>query len=407
MEFEENNNDEHTNNEEENSIYTLKRKERIISFSRINKYYFFPFLYAISLSINYQYLGIKIGDRPFIKRTIECLNFIITGIICFIPSKCEKTNIKRPIKLGNRGHSIKLLFNENNSIPDKAIANSNYIYFLILLIPLLLSIGTILPGYFYNQHEDHHILSSAIFFFLFGSIFSKIILKENIFYHQKLSIGLSFLGFIFIDIFKIIKLDKSDIRNNIINIIYALTYSLAWILMKDLTENYYMFPFSCLFYVGIIKLILIIIFNIIYSFYKSKDLSIVTDDFKSLEIMLCSYLLLKLIFGIIYAISMILTIYYLSPMMLIVADIINIIISSIYETIINKGEKDKLIIYYIGCFILLIGSLIYNEIIILNFCGLNKNTTKYINKRQKKEILLLLKKDNDSNSEIEEEEIID
>ena len=140
---------------------------------------------------------------------------------------------------------------------------------------------------------------------------------------------------------------------------------------------------------------------------KSKDLSIVTDDFKSLEIMLSSYLLLKLIFGIIYAISMILTIYYLSPMMLIVADIINIIISSIYETIINKGEKDKLIIYYIGCFILLIGSLIYNEIIILNFCGLNKNTTKYINKRQKKEILLLLKKDNDSNSEIEEEEIID
>jgi hypothetical protein len=42
-----------------------------------------------------------------------------------------------------------------------------------------------------------------------------------------------------------------------------------------------------------------------------------------------------------------------------------------------------------GYLISLISSLIYNEIIILNFCGFNKYTKKYILKRQQKETYLL------------------
>ena len=54
----------------------------------------------------------------------------------------------------------------------------------------------------------------------------------------------------------------------------------------------------------------------------------------------------------------------------------------------------------------MICALIYNEIIILNFCGLNKNTSKYINERQKLELLLLQNKENvnDNGSEYEEED---
>ena len=115
---------------------------------------------------------------------------------------------------------------------------------------------------------------------------------------------------------------------------------------------------------------------------KSNNGYIITKDFQISDKIIYLFLFLKLLFGIIYAISMFLTIYYFSPMMLITADLINLI----------------------GCVIIFICSLIYNEIIILNFCGFNKNTCKYINKRQKQESLILINAeyDNDNDSKIED-----
>ena len=45
----------------------------------------------------------------------------------------------------------------------------------------------------------------------------------------------------------------------------------------------------------------------------------------------------------------------------------------------------KRVFIYILFFIIFLGSLIYNEIFIINICSLNKNTQKYIIKRQKEE----------------------
>ena len=62
----------------------------------------------------------------------------------------------------------------------------------------------------------------------------------------------------------------------------------------------------------------------------------------------------------------------------------------------------------IGYTIVLFSALIYNEIIILNFCGLSKNTKKFINERIKEEIKELneISNDNDviSRDTIEEED---
>ena len=47
------------------------------------------------------------------------------------------------------------------------------------------------------------------------------------------------------------------------------------------------------------------------------------------------------------------------------------------------------IIYPIGYIITLISCLIYNEMIVLNFYGLNKNTKKFVEKRQSEEAIEL------------------
>ena len=57
-------------------------------------------------------------------------------------------------------------------------------------------------------------------------------------------------------------------------------------------------------------------------------------------------------------------------------------------TIENNNEKKKLelAIYPIGYIIVLFSSLVYNEIIILNFYGLSQNTKKFVDQRMIKEI---------------------
>ena len=49
----------------------------------------------------------------------------------------------------------------------------------------------------------------------------------------------------------------------------------------------------------------------------------------------------------------------------------------------------------IGYCITLLSSLIYNEIIILNFCGLNENTKKFVQYRQTEESIELTKAENE------------
>ena len=85
----------------------------------------------------------------------------------------------------------------------------------------------------------------------------------------------------------------------------------------------------------------------------------------------------------------ILVIYYFSPTLFIVTDIISPLLSWIVVCIQN-GEKGINIVFNIlGYFIVFFSSLIYNEIIICNFYGFNKNTKKCIEERQREESMSL------------------
>jgi len=50
----------------------------------------------------------------------------------------------------------------------------------------------------------------------------------------------------------------------------------------------------------------------------------------------------------------------------------------------------------IGYFLVLLSSLIYNEIIIFNFFGLNRNTKKYLEIRQREELSSIINNDEDN-----------
>ena len=88
-----------------------------------------------------------------------------------------------------------------------------------------------------------------------------------------------------------------------------------------------------------------------------------------------------------------------------ITDIINPFLSFIISIFMTKEETINIIFYIIGYSIALLSSLIYNEIIICNFYGFNKNTKKYLEERQNEEIISLRETENENNLNKNENDI--
>ena len=385
-----------------------KEKERLFYFSKINKYYLLPFLcpvFCMLCNINVDIIiKTKEENIMILLRIIQCLSYLLAGLLTFIPSLREKNkNSKNDAimyKQKKRSTSMELVL-KKDYIANKG--KSKMAFFNLFLISLCIVINQYLVLF----SKAKHIIEIRIYIFLFLIIFSKFILKQNIYKHHIISLSISFIGFFFIIIFTLLKFEKSDIIGNIYYFISYIGFSLYIVLIKYLTENYFISPFDCLLYIGIGTLILSIIYNIIYSEINYNDLRIITNIFNFSNQMIFLYLFFLLILLIIYFVLTVLIIYYFSPILLMVADIISPMLYFIYDINYNNEriEEPKLlniIFHYIGYFIILICSLIYNEIIICNFCDLNRDTHKYIIKRQKQELALL--KNEENNNEINKSE---
>ena len=86
-----------------------------------------------------------------------------------------------------------------------------------------------------------------------------------------------------------------------------------------------------------------------------------------------------------------LILFYFSPIYLLITEIISPFLLWIVTTIEKKiqGETKtilELVINPIGYIIVLFSSLVCNEIVIFNFCGLSENTKIFVNKRMTLEI---------------------
>ena len=93
------------------------------------------------------------------------------------------------------------------------------------------------------------------------------------------------------------------------------------------------------------------------------------------------YFILAFIFTAISQALLALVLLYFSPLLLMVTHIISPFLNWIFSVINEGQELPDVVLYPIGYLIVVFASLIYNEIIILNFCGLNMETKKFIEQR--------------------------
>ena len=165
---------------------------------------------------------------------------------------------------------------------------------------------------------------------------------------------------------------------------------------------------------GLISIIVSLFGFVIYSLIKYHDFSYFNDifDFSEVEnkVKIGLYFIPFFIFLTISEELTLITLFYFSPILISVTNIINPILIWIRHKIEGDLEMIDLIMTPIGYLILLFSSIVYNELIILNFCGLNKNTKKCINIRLNTEIIELnaikdeIDNEDDSDDEYEKKE---
>ena len=375
-----------------------KKKQFLFSFEKINKYYFFPFIAPIFCCItNFFIHSIYNENKDMEKHLFFTLyidfTYLIGGLLFFISkirNKTEETRNDAEIYKRRASSSLKVKYIYN----DKSKKSKIKILLMLFLISTLITITTISNLYSLSRKN----LDKRFYFIIFIIILSKYILNINIYKHQILSMMIALTGILFIDasIWENIKTD--DYFSNIWNIFSSLSYTFFLVMVKYLTHNYYFSPLLCILFIGIISIIITFFVFMAISLYKESNLSLIINNFdfskNTMGFKYYIFISFGLISGPLLQLFTIYVVYYFSPILLIVTDSISPILSWIFENIFIyhfKNSAQEIILKIFGYLIVLFGALIYNEIIICNFCGLNKYTKKYLKERENQELISLKK----------------
>ena len=255
-----------------------------------------------------------------------------------------------------------------------------------------------------SMEDDEKVFDERLFYLFFIPLFSKFILKEKTHRHQHFSLLISLIGLIFLIIPIYIGLEFwKYIEPNILNFILGTNLSLFLVITKYVVEKYYISPLKISLITGIITIIINLIGYTIYGLIID-DFSFFTDCFNFSQVenklVIIVYFLLYILFSIASQLTFFLSIFYFSPTLIMVTAIISPLFLWIAEIIFLKERQNKEIeigieitFNSIGYLITFFSTLIYNELIIFNCCGLNKNTKKFVNKRIYKELEQIKKED--------------
>ena len=365
---------------EEKLLEMKDNKKPIIIFSKLNKYFLIPFLCPIFYMISkfFENLIDEINNNQhFFDIIFNDLSYIYAGLFYFIPYFKVNFSKKNDASFSNSG--IKYIYNEG--------IISKYNHFKIILLMISLSLFIVIENCLYIFVNTKKIFEIRIFLIFFIPLFSKIILKENVYKHQYFSLIISILGIIFLIIPVCLVLGTEEIIPNIIVFISGIISSLFYVLIKYLVEKYYISPLKISLIIGILALILDCIISIIYSLFIYNDLSFLKNAFDFSEeenkLKIGIYIIFYNLFQLLQQLFVFLALFYFSPTLLIITDIIAPFLSWIALGIkFNEYFKmPDVVLYPIGYIIVIFSSLIYNEIIIFNFYGLNKDTKKFVNER--------------------------
>ena len=380
---------------------------KYVIFSKLNKNHFLFLSFIIikiidELCLNYMEKVddiIRIFHHNYIGSLSDFLS-IIPFIIIKIRSKdisnneLKKENIKE--KEQDSNNDIEYIYSDQKT--ENNIKRAKRIFKFLIIVSIFDFLATYLDIIFkiikiftkdnllINKVENN---SSILFGIISMYVLSILILHSPFYRHHYVSMAINLLLLIILIILDIINIVNRKlsyiyvIEKTIIIILYSFEDVLAKILLSVDSVS----PYIYLLYRGILVNILAFLFSFVFIFVKipdeNGDKSCVFSRFWKIYEYKLNILFYIIIFFNEYFMNLniFLIIDKFSPIHFAMASIISYFISSLFSIFLSENDKISNFFYKLGIYlVLIVTSLIYNEFIILNFCGLQKYTQLFLQK---------------------------
>ena len=333
--------------------------------------------------------------------------FLVLYTICSLPTKVQtkKKLLKEDIEIVNKEKNP---YNKNQKICLLIvvsfldfISRSGYFWFFIIFN----------KGRLLNRYYLDILIAIDIFMRYF---FSRIILKTKLYKHHFWAIIITIIGFASmtaLDIISIIK-DNKDVSDKFLFLLFifpkSICYPLEDVINKKLLSDDFLLPHTLMFERGLIELIILLIISLILFLTGKLTFTFNYDEnfikiflFKIVKIFISftkSFCLMKIIY--IFT-SQCVSFLIVSESL---AGTLNFLINiNITEENIPFNKEMFLTIELLSLLFVIFGTLMYNEMIIINKCGLQENTKNGLLIKERKESQSTIKIDKD-NDEIDEED---
>jgi hypothetical protein len=403
-----------------------RKHEPPFSFQKLNRYFLMPFFVPIiCFTTKFFSEAMKLNDREidikdvtednthtfvFMYQIIQSICLILGGLTYFISHQKAKrrkdsgsynvsyTITKRSLLRSSSEGSIEM----ENKIDIKK--NLIIIFMPILIISYNLGIAY---GVGYPQ------LEKRVYFLFFITLINIFIFKKEIYRHQKLALLITAIGIIpiYVSFGLFLKTDEYNIIYDVFLFIGSFCYSVYLVLIKYLTTTKRFAVLRLLLYQGLLCFAYTIILYIVISLARKGDLTYLYNIFYCDEnnfICISHFyfnIIMYIIINTILQLLFFLVVYHFTPELLVISDIFSPLLSFVAYCI-ESQEKDstKIVLKISGYLIIAFGAFIYNELIVCNFCKLNENTWKAIDRKAYNDVIQVDTKDSfiiDENYKIE------
>ena len=353
-------------------------------------------------------------DKPFYDIFTNFLGYLLSGIVfLFIKHNIRTSSIdneilcENEVKNTNNGKRKRNTFNqivENNQKNKEKRIKGKFLYLFILTLIYL--VPTFLEAYTIEYINFNFKASTYLFYIIFFYIlFSRIILHLQIHKHQLLSIIIILICMPILLIFYFTngKEKKNLLFSSLFLLFTGSFYSLFNILEKRYYNKYMDSPYHFMYIIGLISLLILIPYEILTLIVFGENtvfngiLYQIKSNFNKYSYLYPLLLIGDILVSFLRVAGIHLSFYFLPPCHFIISESLSQIISTIINSSIKEYSMNIQIIIYILYVIIVISSLIYNEVIIINIGDLSVNTKKKIISREliEKEILSDIYNDKD------------
>ena len=229
--------------------------------------------------------------------------------------------------------------------------------------------------------------SVGIFFEIFDYvILSYFILKQKLFKHSYVSASIIAIILLMLFVITIFYMNGSDILPSFaFHFCLSLCFGSLDVIGKRYMVNYFVSPYLLMIIIGIVDVIILLIIDI-FLLILDSDIKGSIYGLKSNinSISMFFILILDLFLQWIWILGIWLTVYYLTPNHFFISEYISEYAYYITNAIdIKEGfyNEVNIIVFSVSFIINFFCCLVFNEVIILNFCGLDYNTKKRILER--------------------------